>query len=361
MARKSRESLRAVSRPLRLVALLLAASGTAYAQSGTPPPAQESSAPPSVAGTSDLVIEPQRGQTQQQEWSDRYACYDWARSQSGFDPSRESGGVPAGEVASRREQYRRAMAACLEGRGYRVREAAPAAPSPEAAPPPESAPAPHPQLRYVPHEASSDIEARTEPVREFKYHPLAVQLEGGYSVAVQNAHARLDNGWNAGLGFTWQPIAALPLAFRVDGSYSRFGENDRSLALESQATGLNIGWGREEVYGGDVDAQISLRMGPSVREYFFGGVGWYRQRIEFDQVTWEPGLRCLFWCVPGYVPVSTLAERSTSGWLDSWNAGMGFEFALTDPASFFIEARYLRLSPVSSRTAFVPIRFGLRF
>jgi hypothetical protein len=54
-------------------------------------------------------------------------------------------------------------------------------------------------------------------------------------------------------------------------------------------------------------------------------------------------------------------ERNTTGWLHSWNAGVGFEFALQDPTSFFVEARYVRIGPPGGTLDFVPIRMGLHF
>ncbi len=70
---------------------------------------------------------------------------------------------------------------------------------------------------------------------------------------------------------------------------------------------------------------------------------------------------CFFEFFIGYFPVVYTVEQHTSDWHNSWNAGMGFEFALEDPASLFIEARYLRVGPSSNRMEFVPIRVGLRF
>src|ERR1700722_11104904 len=111
-----RESLTALP-----VAFLLAVSASAVAQSPAPPPGQ--------AG--GISISPKHGQTLQQQASDRYACHSWAKSQTGFDPTRPGGGVAQNEEASRRSEYRRAISACLEGRGYTVQFAAP----PAAAPP----------------------------------------------------------------------------------------------------------------------------------------------------------------------------------------------------------------------------------
>jgi opacity protein-like surface antigen len=191
----------------------------------------------------------------------------------------------------------------------------------------------------------------------FQYHPWRMQIEGGYTITSGDVKQSWQNGSNVGVGITWFPISALPLGFRVDGSYSRFDATPAGLA----AAGSNIGYGHQDMYGGDADAEIDLPMGSRVREYFFGGVGWYRQRTTFDEVQQEYGLICYFYCYPGYFPVTTATQRSTSPWIKAYNAGIGFEFALQDPVSFFVEARYLRFQPQSANSVFIPIRIGLRF
>jgi opacity protein-like surface antigen len=185
----------------------------------------------------------------------------------------------------------------------------------------------------------------------FEYHPLAMQIEGGYSVTEgPNQKDLFKNGWNMGLGLTWFPSSELPFGLRVDGSYSRF-----------ETTGADVARGHEAVYGGDADLELDLRMGPGVKEYFLGGVGWYRTQTVFRQVNWEPGEICWWYCVPGYIGVPSTVQRTTSDWQRSWNAGVGFEFALDSRASFFVDARYVRMEPYVNHTGFVPIRIGLRF
>jgi opacity protein-like surface antigen len=343
MERKARESWSAGCLPL-----LLAASFAAVAQSEQAPAPSGSAETASLAGTNDLQIEPQHGQTQQQEWSDRYACYNWARNQSGFDPNQPAS-APAGDTASLRDQYRRAFTACLEGRGYGVRETARGG-----APPVGVRPAPQPP--YPPR----NLETPPEPERTLRYHPITMQVDGGYTFTAGGAADNLDNGWNGGLGVTWQPAPTVPLAFRIDGSYSRFSENARGLDFASQSYGTNIDWGRENLYGGDLDAQIYLPVAPNVRGYFFGGAGWYREQTVFGRSVFGHG-ECSLLCGTDIFPFGSTVARSTSGWLDSWNAGFGIEFALHDPASFFVEARYQHLAPMSSDTGFVPVRFGVRF
>jgi len=80
---------------------------------GQPDDAAVDSAPPA-----DSNAYPQSGQSAQQLGQDRYECHRWAADQTGFDPTRPSGGVAAADAAAAGDAYRRAEAACLAGRGY---------------------------------------------------------------------------------------------------------------------------------------------------------------------------------------------------------------------------------------------------
>lgn len=83
---------------------------------GQPPP--DPSAPP-PSGGSDLIIYPKNGQSKDQQAADQYECNNWAKGQTGFDPTQPNGGV-GGDPDRARSTYDRAMAACLTGRGYQV-------------------------------------------------------------------------------------------------------------------------------------------------------------------------------------------------------------------------------------------------
>jgi hypothetical protein len=76
--------------------------------------------PPPPQGD-QMFIYPQNGQSTEQQASDKYECHKWASSQTGFDPTQAGGGVPPDQLDGRRADYRRAMIACLEGRGYSAR------------------------------------------------------------------------------------------------------------------------------------------------------------------------------------------------------------------------------------------------
>ena len=328
--------------------LLLAMSTPVIAQYQSVAPPGEPTAAPAPDALELLHIDPKSGQTPQREWADRYACHGWATSQSGFDPIKQARG-PSDDNTPGREAYLRSMTACLEARGYSVRNAAPTTP-------------------YIPPVATASppewtpVENASSRHSEFKYHPFVVQIEGGYSLTTGATHQNLDNGSNVGVGVTWFPTSVLPLGLRVDGSYSSFSETSRSVNLASLATGTNASFGHAHLYGGDLDAEIDLQIGPHIKEYYFGGVGMYREQTTFKQLSYESGVGCDFYeCFYGYFPVTSTVERNTTGWLHSWNAGVGFEFALQDRTSFFVEGRYVRIGPPGSALDFVPIRMGLRF
>ena len=64
----------------------------------------------------DVIAYPAYGQGPEQQEQDRYQCHRWAVSQTGFDPATATYAPPA-NVA---DNYRRALGACLSGRGYSI-------------------------------------------------------------------------------------------------------------------------------------------------------------------------------------------------------------------------------------------------
>jgi len=100
-----------------------------YAIVNPPGDADQSSPPPDGSDVApsldqsaqpDLIIYPKNSQTKDQQAADQYDCNNWAKSQTGFDPTQPGGGVPAGDADRSHSNYERAMAACLQGRGYQV-------------------------------------------------------------------------------------------------------------------------------------------------------------------------------------------------------------------------------------------------
>lgn len=68
-----------------------------------------------------VAIRPRNGQSSDRQAIDRYECYRFAVTQTGFDPIAANSGLRPAEVARLDSEYSRAQAACLEGRGYTLR------------------------------------------------------------------------------------------------------------------------------------------------------------------------------------------------------------------------------------------------
>ena len=86
-----------------------------------PPADVEQQATTQPPPSDELFVYPQRGQSDEQQSTDKYECHKWAAGQSGFDPTQSGGGVAADQSGSMRTEYQRALQACLAGRGYSVR------------------------------------------------------------------------------------------------------------------------------------------------------------------------------------------------------------------------------------------------
>ncbi len=90
-----------------------------------PAPAPVVAAPPVLNGpapvytqqekTGQLFAYPRNGQSSTTATFDRIECEKWGTQQTGFQPGQSP------ETAGKRSDYQRAVAACLEGRGYTVK------------------------------------------------------------------------------------------------------------------------------------------------------------------------------------------------------------------------------------------------
>jgi len=88
-----------------------------YAVVAPPAGADQPGAPAPAPAGADFYIYPRNGQSPEQQAADRYECHSWAKGQTGYDPTQPGAAAATGS----REQYQRAMTACLEARGYSVR------------------------------------------------------------------------------------------------------------------------------------------------------------------------------------------------------------------------------------------------
>ena len=137
-----------------IVSCYLPPSGTPISEPKQPPAAEIKPPPPTVKPPpAPVYFYPKRGQSPEQQDRDRYECYNWAKQQTGFDPIDlppglratvvpAMGGAPGAAPGTAKQvdkhyssqdqvlynqlerkgmDFRRAMSACLEGRGYIVR------------------------------------------------------------------------------------------------------------------------------------------------------------------------------------------------------------------------------------------------
>lgn len=196
----------------------------------------------------------------------------------------------------------------------------------------------------------------------FQYRPFHVQIEGGPTFANGMAGRDLDDGTNVGLGFTWQPLAHLPLALRVDGMYEHFHDRRAFLDQAAASLGTAVDWGDTQMWGGDVDAELDTLLSPAIRLYLLAGAGGYDRRDSYYQRQVVNGFYCgWFYCVRGPALASVRVGEMTTGMRFEENAGAGLEFALGGSGSFFVDARYMRFEFHGQKQYFVPLRVGIRF
>jgi len=86
-----------------------------------PPKGFDQAATTQAPASNQLFVYPKNGQSPERQADDRYECHRWAVGQTGFDPTMPGGGVAAADAVQKRNDYFRADASCLEGRGYTVR------------------------------------------------------------------------------------------------------------------------------------------------------------------------------------------------------------------------------------------------
>jgi hypothetical protein len=65
-----------------------------------------------------MFIYPRKGQSEKQQADDRFECHTWAVGQTNYDPTRNPSGIPVDQLMQKRSDYQRAMASCLDARGY---------------------------------------------------------------------------------------------------------------------------------------------------------------------------------------------------------------------------------------------------
>jgi opacity protein-like surface antigen len=192
--------------------------------------------------------------------------------------------------------------------------------------------------------------------------PIQWHIDGGYAVTSGHTADYLENGWTVGGGFTFRPQPGSPFSLRTDLNFSQFSATNQLISLGEEQTQTYIDEGTGRIVDLSIDAVFDLPLGPRARAYVLGGVGGAWRQIELTQTVGFGGYYCDPWygyCGVGIFPGDVLVQREeTTRFM--WNAGVGVEFPLYYGRSWFIEARYNRMS-TGQPTELIPIRIGMRF
>lgn len=86
-----------------------------------PPPGYESAKTGEPAADGQLYVFARNDVSPDQQLNDRYECDNSATEKTGYDLTKEDGGLPPDIAPRKRADYFRAEAACLQARGYHVR------------------------------------------------------------------------------------------------------------------------------------------------------------------------------------------------------------------------------------------------
>jgi opacity protein-like surface antigen len=201
--------------------------------------------------------------------------------------------------------------------------------------------------------AAAGTRADAQDVR-IRWHALA-----GFSEPIGKTADYLQGGYLVGGGFTVYPSPASPLDLRVDLSYSQHTASNHLLDLGQQAANTEVDNGTGNFLSGTANLEYRIPIVYGVRAYGIAGVGVYHSRVELTQYT-PFGY---YYCDPfsGFCDAAGDALVSSSGTTKfGWNAGAGVEFDLPYGQSWFIEARYHRIS-TDQPIEYVPISVGYRF
>jgi len=206
---------------------------------------------------------------------------------------------------------------------------------------------------------------------------VTVNLGGGYTASLSDVRDYLGDGYNVNFGVTINLTETV--GFQAEYSFTGLGQKRISLPVAGAPGGSTTPtdfYGDMNMQYGDFNLVFKPNTGGKARPYVVAGVGVYYRpaKVTTPAVGYVPPFCSPWWyyCSPGgFVPVDKIVgSRSSTDF--GMDVGGGVDIAMTDAASFYIEARYHYIwgptftDPTTSteRKAtgqFFPITFGFRF
>jgi opacity protein-like surface antigen len=192
--------------------------------------------------------------------------------------------------------------------------------------------------------------------------PFHWHVFGGYSETVGTTADYLQGGYLFGGGFSVTPSPDAPIDLRFDASYSDHKASEYLQSVGQQNTNIAIDGGDASIWSVTANGVLHFPIAYGVRGYGIAGVGSYHTRVELTQsAAFGGGYNCdpfSGYCDGGYGGAAVVATQGVTKF--GWNAGVGVEFKLPYRGSWFIEARYHRIS-TNTPIEFIPIEVGYRF
>jgi Outer membrane protein beta-barrel domain len=196
----------------------------------------------------------------------------------------------------------------------------------------------------------------TTPARaQQTYHRFTVNIGGGYTPTTGDIGKRLTDGWDgtAGAGFNFNRH------FSLGGQVMYDSLGVSQLVLNEAA----VPAANAHVWAITVEPTFRFLPGRVIDPYFVGGVGYYRQTVQFTQPTYSS----IFVFDPffGFYPaliqtdqvLGTMVGQGIGG-----SAGMGLNFRLGDSGlKFYVEARYHYADTGSLPLRMIPVNIGFRW
>jgi opacity protein-like surface antigen len=188
-------------------------------------------------------------------------------------------------------------------------------------------------------------------------------IMGGYSETLGTTADFLQGGYLLGGGFSIAPMPYIPLDLRFDLAYSEHNASNRLVSMGQQTTPVRIDGGTGSFWSASGNLVYYVPVGYAVRGYGIAGIGAYHTRVELTQAVPFFGD---FNCDPfsgfcdGGVGVADALVAAHDVTKFGWNVGVGVEFARLYGQSWFIEARYHRIS-TPTPIEYLPLEVGLRF
>lgn len=168
-------------------------------------------------------------------------------------------------------------------------------------------------------------------------------LGGGLTVPTSDFHADAagdgyKTGWQ-GMAFAGLKLPAVPVGFRVDGTYGENSANDKLNADLSTQLGQPA-TSKAKLFGASVDATYEFATASPAKVYLLAGIGFYNFKLAVT---------------------SGGSTADTSETKFAWNGGAGVRFAVSS-LHLFVEGRYVDISsPFGASVKFIPVVAGVQF